>query len=329
VLDIFASGNGDEEFWYSNTPEEYVDTFGVWNVSLLGQGTFREVLVYIDDDIIGVVSPFEVVFTGGVCPGFWRPIVGHRTFDLPTYPIDLTPFIDYLRNETHRISFRIQGQPHTLENWYISGYLQIWHTNSSSFANTSAQLPPGGPILPSRANITTVGRVATDNTSFSATTVASREHLMYSLDYTNQQTYQLFDNGSKLLQNVSQATVFNSSLAWGYFNFDLQVEQVEKSDGTGSINAVLSQVFHRYTANKLDGSVSLEHAQVSTVGELIIGKKANLSRGNTSVALTFTSPKRQYTRVVSSIGHRIVSDYEVDKSVGLYENAGLQFQGDS
>jgi hypothetical protein len=24
VLELFASGNGDEEFWYTNTPEEYV-----------------------------------------------------------------------------------------------------------------------------------------------------------------------------------------------------------------------------------------------------------------------------------------------------------------
>jgi hypothetical protein len=103
VLDVLASGNGQEEFWYSNVPNEYVDTFQNWNISLLGQGSFREIMVYIDERPIAVVWPFEVVFTGGICPGFWRPIVGHRTFDLPTYRIDMSPFIPLLRKGEHQI----------------------------------------------------------------------------------------------------------------------------------------------------------------------------------------------------------------------------------
>ena len=31
---------------------------------------------FFDDQVLGVASPFELVFTGGICPGFWRKIVG-------------------------------------------------------------------------------------------------------------------------------------------------------------------------------------------------------------------------------------------------------------
>jgi hypothetical protein len=324
VLEVFASGNGDEEFWYSNTPEEYVDTFAAWNVSLLGQGTFREIVVYIDDVVVGVVSPFEVVFTGGVCPGFWRPIVGHRTFDLPAYPIDLTPFLGHLRNETHQLSFRIQGQPNTLENWYVSAHLQIWLGNGSISSDTSSNSQLGLFSIPSNANITTAGLVANDNTSFSATTLTKRQHSLYSLDYQNHQSYQLLNNGSKMVQNFSQTTVFNSSLARGHFVFNLQVEQVDNPDGTVAVNATLNQSFYRSVG--LDGATSLERAEVSTVGVLLIGKSSNLSQGNTSVAVSFSSPRREYTRVVSAIGHQIVSDYEMDRSVGYFD---FQLQEDS
>jgi hypothetical protein len=236
----------------------------------------------------------------------------------------LAPFLGHLRNKTHQISFRIQGQPNTLENWYVSAHLQIWLGNGSIPSDTSTNSLLGWFSIPSSANVTTTGRVAKDNTSFSATTLAKRQHSLYSLDYQNDQSYHLFNNGSKMVQNFSQMTVFNSSLARGHFIFNLEVEQVDNPDGTVAVNATLNQKFHRYIG--LDGATALEHAEVSTVGILLIGKRANLSQGNTSVVISFSSPRREYTRVVSAIGHQIVSDYEMDRSVGFSD---FRFQGDS
>jgi len=68
TLELFASGNAQEEFWYSNVPNDYTHTFRNWNISFLGQGTYREVMVYIDKEPVGVVWPFEVIFTGGILP---------------------------------------------------------------------------------------------------------------------------------------------------------------------------------------------------------------------------------------------------------------------
>ena len=323
VLDVLASGNGQEEFWYSNVPEEYVDTFRQWEVSFLGQGSFREVVVYIDRDPVGVVWPFEVVFTGGICPGFWRPIVGHRTFDLPTYRVDLTPFIPYLQKGTHRIGFALRGQPQTLQNWYVSGQLHIWYSNST--INSPTPNTENYYISP-KANITTIGKVASGNTSFFVNSSASRRDEMYTLEYNNLQSYQLLQNGSVLVQNVTQTIVFNSPLSRGYYIFNLQIKEIDNQDGTIFLDAAISQKFHRSSTDIVDGLVEVEHAEVVSTGILSIGKETNRSQGNTSVLVRYDSPRREYVRDVKAIGFQIISDYERDISVGSVEGGGIQFQ---
>lgn len=72
-LQVMASGNAREEFWWSNVPDEYTDAFP--EVELLGGGSLRQVEVFVDEYLAGVFVPFPVVFTGGVSPGLWRPIV--------------------------------------------------------------------------------------------------------------------------------------------------------------------------------------------------------------------------------------------------------------
>lgn len=324
-LEVFASGNGQEEFWYTNVPEEYTYTFGAWNISFLGQGSFREILVSIDNVPVGVVWPYEVVFTGGICPGFWRPIVGHRTFDLPSYTIDLTPYIDYLRHGTHRIQFAVNGQPNTLQNWFVSGHLRVWSSNST---NASFPLPDLSEKLSDirpQANVSTSGKVTADNTSFSVTTVATRIGESFSLNYSNQQTYQLLENGLTVIQNLSQKTYFESPLSRGYYIFNLTVEEVDVEDGI-HINATLSQIFHRSITNSLDGSNTVEHAEVQSSGRLLIGKTRNISQGNTSVLVSYNTPRREYVRDVKAIGFQIVSDYEMDKSVGFYDQGQFSLQ---
>jgi len=319
VLELFASGNGDEEFWYTNTPEEYLNTFAAWNISFLGEGPFREVLVHIDDQVVGVVMPFEVVFTGGICPGFWERIVGHRTFDLPVYQIDLTPLLDTLRGSKCKIQFSMWGQPNILQNWYVSGHLKLWYSKSLNPSTLNRPLSLKKYCISSTAQITTIGKVATDNTSFSVTTLASRRDGPYRFDYENQQRYRLLNDGSTIFQSMSQTTYFDSPLSGGYYIFSLNSIETDRPDGSGSLNASLSQVFHRYSTNVIDGSISLEHAEVSTVGTLVIGANASaiFSDGNTSVVFSYVTPSRKYVRNVRAIGVQIVSDYEIDQPIDV------------
>jgi Peptide N-acetyl-beta-D-glucosaminyl asparaginase amidase A len=321
LLEVFASGNSQEEFWYSNVPDQYTRTFEDWNISLSGQGSFREVVVYIDDIPIGVVYPFEVVFTGGICPGFWRPIVGHRTFDLPSYTIDFTPFIGYLSHGSHTIAFAVQGQPNTLQNWYVSGHLRAWYSDSDNpYDNASLS------GLSPTADITVVGSVADDNSSFSINTTALRKDDYYSIDYQNLQHYQLLENGTLLLQNLSQITHFATPLSTGYYNFSLQTSEKTNPDGTVLILANLSQTLHWYLNSSLDGAGIVEHAEVYSVGRLLLGKVRNLSQGNTSVLIRYETPRRGYMRDVRAVGLQVVSDYETDKLIGVADAYVGRFQ---
>lgn len=134
VVSFLASGNGAEEFWYTNVPTEYLDTFGSDSL-LYGYSPFREVQLLIDDQLAGVSWPFPILFTGGVDPGLWRPIVGIDAFDLPSFEIDVTPWLSLLCDgEEHTFAFRVVGYDSSAadgigtvgQNWYVTGSLFVW-----------------------------------------------------------------------------------------------------------------------------------------------------------------------------------------------------------
>ncbi|CAK5281947.1 unnamed protein product [Mycena citricolor] len=109
----------------------------------LGQGPFREVRLLIDGRVAGVAFPYPVVFTGGVSPTCWRPITSYGAVDLPSYFLDVTPFVPLL----------VDGKPHNftidvvsaeanhaiLANWFVSGNLQVV-TDASSAPTTGRMI---------------------------------------------------------------------------------------------------------------------------------------------------------------------------------------------
>ena len=107
VLSIAATGQMAEEFWYSNVLSSETSTFPG---TLSGYSPFREVQLYIDGMLAGVVWPFPIIFTGGVVPGFWRPVVGIDAFDLKEDEIDITPWLPLLCDgASHRYDIKIAG----------------------------------------------------------------------------------------------------------------------------------------------------------------------------------------------------------------------------
>ncbi|KAI0709482.1 peptide N-acetyl-beta-D-glucosaminyl asparaginase amidase A-domain-containing protein [Earliella scabrosa] len=125
--ELYASGNGNEEFWYFNTANQFVPDLP--DGTTFGDGPFREVRMLVDGQLAGVAFPYAVIFTGGIVPTAWRPITSYGAVDLPTYFLDLTPFVPILTD----------GQPHTIsldvvsaednhainQNWFVSGNLQV------------------------------------------------------------------------------------------------------------------------------------------------------------------------------------------------------------
>uniref|UniRef100_A0A0D3EKX7 Peptide N-acetyl-beta-D-glucosaminyl asparaginase amidase A N-terminal domain-containing protein n=1 Tax=Oryza barthii TaxID=65489 RepID=A0A0D3EKX7_9ORYZ len=110
VLEVYVSFHGDDEFWYTHTPD--------------GNGPFREVTVLVDGDLVGAVWPFPVIFTGGINPLLWRPITGIGSFNLPTYDIELTPFLaKLLDGKAHELAFAVTN---AVDVWYVDGNLHLW-----------------------------------------------------------------------------------------------------------------------------------------------------------------------------------------------------------
>ncbi|EJD43826.1 hypothetical protein AURDEDRAFT_167205 [Auricularia subglabra TFB-10046 SS5] len=125
LVEVYCSGNSAEEFWYSNTPDEFVPYFPD---TVTPKGPFREVQVLVDGLLAGVVWPFPVIYTGGVTPSNWRPLTAYGTYDQPHYVVDITPLLPVLlsgNNSAHNITLRVQGQgltpPSINSNWFVSG----------------------------------------------------------------------------------------------------------------------------------------------------------------------------------------------------------------
>lgn len=70
-----------------------------------------------------------MIFTGGIVPTAWRPITSYGAIDLPTYFLDLTPFVPVLTDgKPHNIGLDVVSaeSDHTInQNWFVSGNLQV------------------------------------------------------------------------------------------------------------------------------------------------------------------------------------------------------------
>ncbi|KAL8764000.1 MAG: hypothetical protein Q9184_000288, partial [Pyrenodesmia sp. 2 TL-2023] len=105
VVSLSACGQATEEFWYTNVFNTEVNTFEDEIGTLYGYSPFREVQLLIDGQLAGVAWPIPIIFTGGVVPGLWRPIVSFDAFDLREREIDVTPWLPIL----------CDGAPHSFE----------------------------------------------------------------------------------------------------------------------------------------------------------------------------------------------------------------------
>jgi hypothetical protein len=135
---VSACGQADEEFWFGNVLSSDVQTFPSADGPLFGYSPFREVQLYIDGRLAGVQWPFPIIFTGGVVPGLWRPIVGIDAFDLREHEIDITPWLPILCDgNAHTFEIRVAGinddgdghgslSDTVGHSWIVTGKIFLW-----------------------------------------------------------------------------------------------------------------------------------------------------------------------------------------------------------
>lgn len=140
ILELYVSYHGDDEFWYSNPPNSYIQLNNL--TTGRGNGCYREVFVTIDGKFVGSEVPFPVIFTGGINPLFWEPVVAIGAFSLPSYDIDLTPFLaSVLDGKQHEIGI---GVDDGISYWLVDANLHIWldHKSAKVHAQSVAYVNP-------------------------------------------------------------------------------------------------------------------------------------------------------------------------------------------
>ncbi|KAF0719832.1 Aste57867_752 [Aphanomyces stellatus] len=119
-LELFISHHGCDEFHYGNPPDQYKAAVG----ADCGGGAFREIQVSIDGDVVAAVWPFPLIYTGGLSPALWRPVVATGGFEAPTYVLDLTPYLaKVVDGKAHNFSF---GIDYGLDYWPTTGNLLVY-----------------------------------------------------------------------------------------------------------------------------------------------------------------------------------------------------------
>ncbi|KAJ6726877.1 PEPTIDE-N4-(N-ACETYL-BETA-GLUCOSAMINYL)ASPARAGINE AMIDASE A PROTEIN [Salix purpurea] len=128
VLELYVSFHGTDEFWYTNPSNSYIRINNSSNPR--GNGAFREVYVSIDGKLVGSEMPFPVIFTGGINPLLWKPVVAIGAFNLPSYDFDLTPFLGMVLDDKDHV-FSI-GVTDGIKYWLVDANLHIWLDSSST-----------------------------------------------------------------------------------------------------------------------------------------------------------------------------------------------------
>ncbi|KAH8596426.1 peptide N-acetyl-beta-D-glucosaminyl asparaginase amidase A-domain-containing protein [Bisporella sp. PMI_857] len=230
VFSVSACGQATEEFWWANVLESDIHSFEPVVGTLYGLSPFREVQVYIDGQLAGVQWPFPVIFTGGITPGLWRPIVGIDAFDLREHEIDITPWLPVLCDgKEHTFEIKVAGILEDGEgsgtltssvgnSWYVTGKIFLW-LDSDPASVTTGRAPTI--LLP--APVISTSHILTQN---------STTGVNETLEYTTNVSRSLSISSLITTQSGTRLSTWTQSLSVKNFGLYTQAGAVQQNNQT-------------------------------------------------------------------------------------------------
>ena len=261
VVSLSACGQSTEEFWYTNAFSSQVDTFDSTAGTLYGYSPFREVQLLIDGQLAGVSWPFPIIFTGGIVPGLWRPIVGIDAFDLREHEIDITPWLPLLCDGgSHTFEIRVaglndDGAGHAIlvesvgSFWIVTGKIFLFLDKNGSVTTGSApKINAPAPQIQISSTITKNATGANETLAYNTavkrtlaiSSTAKTSSGSHPVSWTQDLTYSNYNDltAQGFVQLTTQFTTGTDNSASGYANtysYPLNVTSSFSIDAAGDL----------------------------------------------------------------------------------------------
>lgn len=220
-----------------------------------------EVQLLIDGQLAGVSWPFPIIFTGGIVPGFWRPIVGIDAFDLRQHEIDVTPWLPLLCDgASHTFEIRVaglndDGDGHASLSesvgsyWVISGTIFLFLGEDGSVTTgTPPSVDTPSPDTKISSSITSNSTGSNDTLTYntavtryiSITAIVTNSSGSRKVSWTQSLSYSNFNflTEQGFVQLTIQNTTGSDLSSSGYantYNYPLDVNSSFSVDATGEV----------------------------------------------------------------------------------------------
>ncbi|XP_057791193.1 peptide-N4-(N-acetyl-beta-glucosaminyl)asparagine amidase A-like [Salvia miltiorrhiza] len=322
VMEVYVSFHENDEFWYGNFPNEYISFNNLTDVA--GNGPFREVVVRLDGVAVGAVWPFTVIYTGGVNPFFWRPISAIGSFDLPTYDIEITPFLGkLLDSKPHFFGFSVTNG---LNVWYVDANLHLWvdsewertsgelleHSASPLSSSTKSRVSASAGTFTAKFSRSMAARGRVES-SHGVITTESRQVLRYSneMELRKGGDFQVLNQLIKVRGNVAGRTAAAAVYSAGSrskFGVRLYSNVGNESDYRGNVKLVLEEKWRE--RSELGSSFGRLKNLQSADGFMVVEGKSKSLRGlgRTQQDYRYYGNDSCYFRKLKSSNYTILHD---------------------